>query len=84
MIIKSNSKRTPLFPCILVLIPVFSLLLYINATHGKFVYDDFKVIVDNGFIKDWKYFPALFSADYFTISGEMSYRPFVTFSYFVD
>ncbi|MBE7546102.1 putative membrane protein [Candidatus Kuenenia stuttgartiensis] len=84
MFIKSNSKRTSLFSCILVLIPVFSLLLYINATHGKFVYDDFKVIVDNGFIKDWKYFPALFSADYFIISGEMSYRPFVTFSYFVD
>ncbi|MCF6147370.1 MAG: tetratricopeptide repeat protein [Candidatus Kuenenia sp.] len=84
MSIRPHSKSTPISPILTALIPVFSFLLYINATHGKFVYDDFKVIVDNGFIKEWKYFPALFSADYFTISGEMSYRPFVTFSYFVD
>jgi len=84
LITRPRSQHATFFPCLLFLIPIFSLLLYINATHGKFVYDDFKVIVDNGFIKEWKYFPTLFTRDYFTISGEMSYRPFVTFSYFVD
>jgi len=59
-------------------------LLYVNATHGKFVYDDFKIIVENCFIKEWKYFPKIFTKDYFLISGEMSYRPLVTISYFID
>ncbi|HLE86881.1 MAG TPA: tetratricopeptide repeat protein [Candidatus Brocadiaceae bacterium] len=59
-------------------------MLYLNATYGKFVYDDFKIIVENCFIKEWKYFPKIFTKDYFTISGEMSYRPIVTISYFVD
>ncbi|MFN3533685.1 MAG: hypothetical protein ACK41Q_14480, partial [Candidatus Brocadia sp.] len=69
---------------ILILISAFSFLLYLNATHGKFVYDDFKIIVENSFIKEWRYLPKVFTKDYFSISGEMSYRPLVTISYFVD
>jgi len=74
----------PFFIFILILTSSFSILLYLNTTHGKFVYDDFKIIVENCFIKEWKYFPKIFTKDYFTISGEMSYRPIVTISYFVD
>lgn len=48
------------------------------------MFDDFRVIVNNSFIKDWKYFPTLFTNDYFKISGELSYRPLVTLSYFID
>src|SRR3989339_378716 len=81
---KSTYAETPFFTFILILIPAFSLLLYLNTTHGKFVYDDFKIIVENCFIKEWKYFPKIFTKDYFTISGEMSYRPIVTISYFID
>jgi len=81
---KSTYTETPFFICILILIPAFSLLLYLNTTHGKFVYDDFKIIVENCFIKEWKYFPKIFTKDYFTISGEMSYRPIVTITYFID
>jgi len=81
---KSTYTKTPFFIFILILIPAFSLLLYLNTTHGKFVYDDFKIIVENCFIKEWKYFPKIFTKDYFTISGEMSYRPIVTISYFID
>ena len=81
---KSTYTETPFFIFILILIPAFSLLLYLNTTHGKFVYDDFKIIVENCFIKEWKYFPKIFTKDYFTISGEMSYRPIVTITYFID
>ncbi len=68
----------------IVLLSSFSVLLYLNTIHGKFVYDDFKIIVENSFIKEWKYFPKIFTNDYFFISGEMSYRPLVTISYFID
>ena len=81
---KSTYTETSFFIFILTLIPAFSLLLYVNTTHGKFVYDDFKIIVENSFIKEWKYFPKIFTKDYFTISGEMSYRPIVTITYFID
>jgi hypothetical protein len=74
----------PLFVCVLLLISAFSFLLYVNATHGKFVYDDFKIIVDNSFIRQWNCLPKVFTKDYFSISGEMSYRPLVTISYFID
>lgn len=69
---------------IIILLSSFSVLLYLNTIHGKFVYDDFKIIVGNCFIKEWKYFPKIFTSDYFLISGEMSYRPLVTISYFID
>ncbi|MCF6154704.1 MAG: hypothetical protein E3K36_05520 [Candidatus Brocadia sp.] len=40
--------------------------------------------MNNPYIKDWKYFPTLFTGNYFKISGELSYRPLVTLSYFID
>lgn len=67
-----------------ILISSISFLVYLNTLHHKFVFDDFRVIVNNPYIKDWKYFPALFNHDYFKISGELSYRPLVTLSYFTD
>src|SRR3989339_1916568 len=81
---KSTPSEKQVFIYIPILVSSFSLLLYLNATYGKFVYDDFKIIVENCFIKEWKYFPKIFTQDYFTISGEMSYRPIVTISYFID
>lgn len=80
----STCTGKPFFAYTLILISSFSVLLYLNTTHGTFVYDDFKIIVENSFIKEWKYFPKIFTRDYFVISGEMSYRPIVTISYFVD
>jgi len=67
-----------------ILISSISFLAYLNTLHHQFVFDDFRVIVNNPYIKDWKYFPTLFNHDYFKISGELSYRPLVTASYFTD
>src|SRR3990170_3847692 len=67
-----------------ILVSLVSFLAYLNTLHHQFVFDDFRVIVNNPFIKDWMHFPALFNYDYFKISGELSYRPLVTASYFTD
>jgi len=67
-----------------ILISLISFLAYLNTLHHQFVFDDFRIIVNNPFIRDWKHFPALFNQDYFKISGELSYRPLVTLSYFTD
>src|SRR3989339_1852277 len=66
---------------LLVAIPV---LIYINSLQNTFVYDDVFTITDNYFIRDWGNFTALFTNDYFKYSGEVTYRPVVTFSYFID
>lgn len=63
---------------------VVSILVYTNSLQNTFVYDDVFTITDNYFIRDWSNFYALFTNDYFTSSGEVTYRPVVTFSYFLD
>jgi hypothetical protein len=76
----------------------FTFIVYANSLLNSFVWDDYVVIVDNNFIKSWKNIPLLFSKKYLwqsTImeevglsaiesSGELSYRPVVTFINFVD
>lgn len=81
---RSRYNESPIFICILVLIPLFFFLLYFNAWYGAFTRDDLGVIVQNTFLREWKYFPKIFTRDYFLISGETSYRPIVTISYFID
>jgi hypothetical protein len=74
------------------------LLVWANAIPGDFVYDDFPLIVDNPFIKSLKNLTALFCRDYLANpvndffyrgaynlgSGESTYRPVATLTYFLD
>ncbi len=70
---------------ILPLIIIFiSILLYLNTLPNTFVYDDAYVITENYFIKSWGNLPKLFTRDYLPFSGELSYRPIVTLTYFID
>lgn len=71
------------------LIPIFILLaitvgVYFNSLFNGFVYDDRFTITNNLFIRDWNNLTGLFSKDYFSRSGEATYRPVVTLSYFID
>lgn len=79
------------------LIGVVTLITYANSLTNMFVMDDFIVIVKNDFVKTWKNFPAIFTGGYITSplqakylgmssigSGEITYRPLVTISYFID
>jgi len=66
------------------LITVLPLLIYLNSLGNTFVYDDYLTITNNYFIREWRYLSAFFSQKYFSISNELTYRPVVTLSYFVD
>jgi len=71
-------------------------LVYLPSLKNDFVWDDYYVIVVNSFIKSWKNFSLIFTPNYFTPiqeldslrietgSGEVTYRPVVTISYFLD
>ena len=75
------------------------ILSYCNSFSHGFVGDDKYIVANNDFISSWNNFPGLFSKEYFAdaksifydlyykkmaSSGELTYRPLVTFSYMVD
>lgn len=73
--------------CTKIILPVIvfiSVLLYINTLSNTFVYDDAYVVTENHFIKTFKNLPKLFQKNYLPLSGELSYRPIVTLTYFTD
>jgi len=81
----------------IILIAFIIMLVYANSLVNKFVWDDHTVIVDNNFVKSLRNFPSIFTSAYLTKSsdldylgernigsGELSYRPVVTATYFFD
>ena len=67
------------------LLPLFvSVIVYLNCLQHSFVYDDESTVVNNYFIRHWSNLPNLFSTKYFTLSAELTYRPVVTLTYFMD
>lgn len=71
-------------PILIFLIVALSQLVYVNSLSNQFTYDDEFTIVNNYCIKSLQNIPNLFSKEYFALSGELSYRPVVTLSYFID
>lgn len=65
-------------------IVTLSAILYLNTLNNGFVYDDKYTVVNNVLIKDFSNLPSLFRKSYFALSGEMTYRPVVTLTYFMD
>ncbi|MCR4292537.1 MAG: tetratricopeptide repeat protein [Candidatus Kuenenia sp.] len=82
MTIYSNKKFLHILS--IVILSTVSILTYLNCLPNQFVYDDNATIIDNHFIEDWRNLSVLFTHDYFARSGELTYRPVVTLSYFVD
>ena len=81
----------------ILLMIVLTSAVYVNSLRNSFAGDDFNIIVDNDFVKSWRNLPAIFSRDYLDLtpgegnigepnigSGERTYRPVVTISYFID
>jgi len=58
--------------------------VYANSFKNEFVYDDYAVIVENNFIKNWENLPKIFTKEYFVLAQEYSYRPICTLSFFSD
>lgn len=73
-----NKRKTVIF------LIMCSVIVYGNSLNNSFVFDDAVVIVDNDFVNTFKNVSKLFSADYLRYSGEFTYRPLVTLSYFLD
>lgn len=66
------------------LITALPVLAYLNSLGSTFVYDDYVTIANNHFILEWRYLSAFFNQKYFVISGELTYCPIVTLSYFIE
>src|SRR3990167_283496 len=81
---ESKISKNPSLPVLILVIVCFSQFIYLTSLSNQFVYDDEFTIVTNYFVKTWNNFPLLFNSDYFKLSGELSYRPVVTLSYFID
>jgi len=67
-----------------ILLSLIPLCVFLNTLQSGFVYDDIGVIEDNYFIRSLQNVPKIFSKDYFHLANELSYRPVVTLSYFLD
>ena len=63
---------------------IWGLLVFGNTLLNDFVYDDHDVIEENVLITSLHNLPLLFTRDYFAHTIELSYRPLVTFTYFID
>ncbi|MBI5748717.1 MAG: hypothetical protein HZA00_06275, partial [Nitrospinae bacterium] len=81
-----DKKQPPKFHHIISisLILIISIAIYSNTLFNGFVYDDEFTVVNNTLIKNFSNISKLFTKEYFTTSAEMSYRPVVTFTYFLD
>lgn len=69
----------------ILIIATLAIVIYSNTLNNGFVYDDEFTIVNNTLVKSFDNLPLLFDKTaYFSRSVEMSYRPVVTFTYFLD
>ena len=63
---------------------ILAAILYANTLNNGFVYDDDYTVVNNVFISDFHNLTELLQKNYFPSSGEITYRPVVTLTYFID
>ncbi|MDD5417098.1 MAG: tetratricopeptide repeat protein, partial [Candidatus Aenigmarchaeota archaeon] len=95
--VSTGIKRNPGSAWVLSGILCLAALVYAGSLGNQFVWDDHWVIVENDFVKSARNLPLLFTRQYLTSprevnsvriksigSGEFSYRPLVTATYFID
>ena len=82
---------------VILLMVLFTVSVYSSSLRNSFIWDDHLLIANNGFIKSWENFPRFLNRSYLTKvsdvdylgkrdigSGESSYRPVGTLTYFID
>ncbi|MCM8803134.1 MAG: hypothetical protein NC827_07495, partial [Candidatus Omnitrophica bacterium] len=59
------------------------LFVYINSIFNPFIFDDYYLIINNSFIKNFKFFKKYFTTNLFAGGGEkgLFYRPLQTLIY---
>jgi tetratricopeptide (TPR) repeat protein len=77
-----HNVKKHLLACLI--IAVLCAAVYGRSLGFPFTFDDALVISDNDFISSPSNLKELLSRNYFAISGEETYRPIVTISYYVD
>ena len=77
----SLSRRVDPAP---IVIFILTLVVFGNTLFHRFTYDDHRGIEGNEFIASFKNLPRIFTRDYFKETHELSYRPVVTATYFLD
>ena len=80
-------KKTTLIAIIFIII-LASIIPYINAPKGYFIWDDINLILMDYQIKSWNFLKNVFSRDFFGFSDNSRkygyYRPAVTITYMID
>ncbi|MFH1538705.1 MAG: glycosyltransferase family 39 protein, partial [bacterium] len=65
-------------------IAAVAVLSLIPVLPNEFVYDDLPLIAHNPHIRDFSNVKRFFSTDYFDLTGERTFRPVTSFTYFLD
>ena len=68
----------------ILIVVVLGFLVYGNTLLNQFVWDDTDAVRENYFIRSWSNLPAIVTHEYFQLSNELTYRPLVTLTYFID
>ena len=68
------------------LIVLLGTAVYANTFGNSFLWDDLGLIVQNEYIRDWRYLPRIFTTNLFQNIGESTsfYRPLQSLSYLID
>jgi hypothetical protein len=82
--LKTRSGFSEITISAILILAFFSFTTYLNSLSNAFVFDDVYIISNNYFIRSRQNIAEIFRHEYFSVSGELSYRPVVTLSYFVD
>ena len=77
-----KSKKIDLISIVVLIVVTFG--IYFNTLYNGFVYDDSITIVKNYLFRNPNNFYMLFTKDYYGYSGELTFRPVVTITYYFD
>lgn len=71
---------------VFIILLVIGLIIYANSFNNQFFWDDDDSIVNNAYIKDWRYIPKFFSQNLIEGAGQTTnyWRPLVLLSFAVD
>lgn len=78
------SKRPTMISVIFIVI--LGSVVYCNSLNYKFIWDDYHLIKNNIFIKNWSHFPKIFTSDIVSGAARKSgfYRPIQMLTYMMD
>ena len=69
------------------LLLLLAILPYLNTLPNSFVYDDAKQVIENPYIRSWKYLPEIFGSNVWSFLGAAGvtnhYRPLMTLGYLI-